>query len=74
MYPESLGAIEALAPHLVGSRSCPGARRFAQCVLTLPTHAGLQAGAVDVILETLHSPPAAAPSARTALRSAGPTA
>lgn len=74
MYPESLGAIEALEPHLVGSRSCPGARRFARCVLTLPTHAGLHAGAVDVILGTLHSPPAAAPSGRTALRSAGPNA
>lgn len=50
MYPGSLVDIPELRPHLVnGDERFSGARRLADCLLTLPAYPGLTAGDVETI-------------------------
>jgi dTDP-4-amino-4,6-dideoxygalactose transaminase len=53
MYPRPLGAIEELAPHLVGDPRCPGAARFCSRLLTLPTHDGVSGAAIERMAQVL---------------------
>jgi dTDP-4-amino-4,6-dideoxygalactose transaminase len=53
MYPAPLGAIEALAPHVVGGRDRPGAARFCSRLLTVPTHSGIGEGEIERIAALL---------------------
>jgi dTDP-4-amino-4,6-dideoxygalactose transaminase len=52
-YPAPLTDVPALRPHLVGDAACPGARDFAARVLTLPSHAGLDARRAERVSEVL---------------------
>jgi len=53
MYPQPLGAIPGLAPHLVGDARCPGAARFCERLLTLPTHSGVSEAILERIVAVL---------------------
>jgi dTDP-4-amino-4,6-dideoxygalactose transaminase len=53
MYPQPLGAIERLAPHLVGDSRCPGAARFCARLLTLPTHDGVSDASIERMARAL---------------------
>lgn len=52
-YPTPLDEIEALRPHLVGDPASAGAREFSARVLTLPTHSGLRARDLQMMIRTL---------------------
>jgi len=52
-YPASLADLPDLAPHLAEPAECPGARRFAARLLTLPTHEGLVGSRLVRVIRTL---------------------
>ena len=53
LYPSSLDALAALAPHRVGEGACPTARTLATRLLTLPTHCSLPRDQEDRLLAAL---------------------
>ena len=52
-YPKSLDRLEPLGEHLAESVSCEGAQRFAERILTLPTHGGLRGPRLDSAMRVL---------------------
>jgi perosamine synthetase len=57
MYPDALCGLAPLRSHLTGSAEVPGARRFAERVLTLPTHAGLAGARAERVVRALAALP-----------------
>jgi len=55
MYRHPLAAIEGAAPYLVATAGLPGARRFADRLLTLPVHAGVSGRNLERIGKILNS-------------------
>jgi hypothetical protein len=53
MYPESLDALAALAPHRAGSEACPAARELAARILTLPARLRAEGRRASRILAAL---------------------
>jgi dTDP-4-amino-4,6-dideoxygalactose transaminase len=53
LYPTALDAVAALAPHRTDTDPCPGARRLAARLLTLPLHGRLVDGAWEATLSEL---------------------
>jgi len=53
MYPTPMDAIRALAGQRVDDRDCPGAKRFCERLLTLPTHADLVPARLEAIVGIL---------------------
>ena len=52
-YPQSLDRLHALGEHLAESVLCRGAQRFAERILTLPTHGGLRGRRLDSAIRVL---------------------
>ncbi len=53
MYPTPIDAIRALGPHRIDDRACPGAKKFCERLLTLPTHSDLWPRRADAVVERL---------------------
>jgi len=55
MYPGPLECVKALQPHRVGESETPGARQFADRLLTLPTEKTLEGERLEFALDTLRN-------------------
>jgi dTDP-4-amino-4,6-dideoxygalactose transaminase len=53
MYPAPLECVKALQPHRVEKTEMPGARQFADRLLTLPTEKALAGERLEFALDTL---------------------
>lgn len=53
MYPSPLECLKALQPHRAGTSETPGARQFADRLLTLPTEKTLRGERLEFAIETL---------------------